>query len=165
MAFFLSYAPPPTKSCAGEPSTLPRPNFLSSTPAPASSPRTLVIVSATPLVEKKSRKKKQPKDTASSSSTATAHVSALEKNLRLTFMEELMDRARSRDPSGASGVIYDMIAAGLTPGPRSFHGLIVSHTLSGDTEGAVISFSPFSVDAVPYYYCYFFSYFCPPSPC
>ncbi|OUZ99179.1 Pentatricopeptide repeat [Macleaya cordata] len=54
-------------------------------------------------------------------------------------MEELMERARNRDVSGVSEVIYDMIAAGLKPGPRSFHGLIVSHTLTGDDEGAMLS--------------------------
>lgn len=50
-----------------------------------------------------------------------------------------MERARAGDVAGVSEVIYDMIAAGLNPGPRSFHGLIVSQTLSGDDEGAVIS--------------------------
>lgn len=50
-----------------------------------------------------------------------------------------MDRARSRDAAGVADVIYDMVAAGLSPGPRSFHGLIVSHTLNGDVEGAVVS--------------------------
>lgn len=62
---------------------------------------------------------------------------SLENSLRFTFMEELMDRARNHDPLGVSDVIYDMVAAGLSPGPRSFHGLVVSHTLNGDTEGAV----------------------------
>lgn len=50
-----------------------------------------------------------------------------------------MLRARNRDSAGVSSVIYDMIAAGLTPGPRSFHGLIVSHALDGDEEGAMHS--------------------------
>lgn len=141
MAFLLSYAPLPTKSCPGEPSPLPYRTYFGFS-ASSSKPRTLVIVSATSSTEKKTRKKKKPKDTDSSSIT-TAHVSALERNLRLAFMEELMVRARSRDAAGASSVIYDMIAAGLTPGPRSFHGLIVSHTLSGNIEGAVIGFSLF----------------------
>lgn len=145
MAFLLSYAPLPTKSCPGEPSPLPyyHTHFGFSASKPRT--RTLVIVSAsaTSSPEKKTRKqKKKPKDTDSSSIT-TAHVSALERNLRLAFMEELMERARSRDSAGASSVIYDMIAAGLTPGPRSFHGLIVSHTLSGNIEGAVIGLSLF----------------------
>ncbi|KAL0302973.1 UNVERIFIED_CONTAM: hypothetical protein Sradi_6165400 [Sesamum radiatum] len=52
-------------------------------------------------------------------------------------MEELMERARSGSISGVSDVIYDMIAAGLTPGPRSFHGLVVSHVLNRDEEGAM----------------------------
>jgi len=48
-----------------------------------------------------------------------------------------MDRARHRDSNGVSEVIYDMIAAGLSPGPRSFHGLVVSHALNGHEEAAV----------------------------
>lgn len=64
----------------------------------------------------------------------------MEKGLRFAFMEELMERARNRDSSGVADVIYDMVAAGLSPGPRSFHGLVVSHTLSGDEEGAVRCF-------------------------
>lgn len=142
MAFLLSYASLPSKSCPGQPSPLPYRNYFGFS---ASKPRTLVIVAASATLsstEKKTRKKKKPKDTDSSSIT-TAHVSALERNLRLAFMEELMERARSRDSAGASSVIYDMIAAGLTPGPRSFHGLIVSHTLSGNIEGAVIGLSLF----------------------
>ena len=50
-----------------------------------------------------------------------------------------MERARNADVSGVSDVIYDMIAAGLSPGPRSFHGLIVSNVLNRDEEGAVIT--------------------------
>uniref|UniRef100_A0A7N0VIU6 SAP domain-containing protein n=3 Tax=Kalanchoe fedtschenkoi TaxID=63787 RepID=A0A7N0VIU6_KALFE len=65
--------------------------------------------------------------------------SAAERELRLIFMEELMLRARARDSVGVSDVIYDMMAAGLNPGPRSFHGLVVAHALSGDQEGAMQS--------------------------
>jgi hypothetical protein len=54
-------------------------------------------------------------------------------------MDELMERARNRDTSGVSEVIYDMIAAGLSPGPRSFHGLVVAHALNGDEQGAMHS--------------------------
>ncbi|CAI9759260.1 unnamed protein product [Fraxinus pennsylvanica] len=63
--------------------------------------------------------------------------SSAEKLLRLVFMEELMGRARKGNALGVSEVIYDMIAAGLTPGPRSFHGLVVSHVLNSDEEGAM----------------------------
>ncbi|KAI3459062.1 hypothetical protein Pfo_015725 [Paulownia fortunei] len=63
--------------------------------------------------------------------------SSAEKLLRLVFMEELMERARTGSVLGVSDVIYDMIAAGLTPGPRSFHGLVVSHVLNRDEEGAM----------------------------
>jgi len=52
-----------------------------------------------------------------------------------------MIRARNRDPIGVSDVIYDMIVAGLSPGPRSYHGLVVANVLSGDVEAAVISLS------------------------
>lgn len=48
-----------------------------------------------------------------------------------------MGRVRNRDVAGVSDVLYDMIAAGISPGPRSFHGLVVSHVLNGDERGAV----------------------------
>ena len=94
--------------------------------------------------EKKTRKKRQTKEdnssySSSSVSTSSSQVSVLEKSLRFTFMEELMTSARAGDVAAVSEIIYDMIAAGLSPGPRSFHGLIVAQTLSGDHEGAVIS--------------------------
>ncbi|KAF9606602.1 hypothetical protein IFM89_026923 [Coptis chinensis] len=96
-----------------------------------------VVVSAVSTPEKKkTRKKKQPKETDPSSSSSSP--STQEKGLRFTFMEELMLKARNRDVTGVSDVIYDMVAAGLSPGPRSFHGLIVSHTLNGDTDGALL---------------------------
>ncbi|XP_073129818.1 uncharacterized protein [Henckelia pumila] len=90
------------------------------------------------------RKKHQQNDLKSSEDngySGNADVnftpSSAEKLLRLVFMEELMERARNADVSGVSDVIYDMIAAGLTPGPRSFHGLVVSHVLKRDEEGAM----------------------------
>ncbi|GMJ12209.1 plastid transcriptionally active 3, PIGMENT DEFECTIVE 324 [Hibiscus trionum] len=102
------------------------------------------VVSASISTQKRKpssrRKKRQPQDEGNatlSSPNGSTGVSALEKSLRLTFMEELMQRARSRDTFGVSDIIYDMIAAGLTPGPRSFHGLVVAHVLNGDVEGAL----------------------------
>ncbi|XP_010463904.1 PREDICTED: uncharacterized protein LOC104744533 [Camelina sativa] len=96
--------------------------------------------------EKKPRRRRKQKrgeggdnDDSSSSFGSGEAVSALERSLRLTFMDELMERARNRDTSGVSEVIYDMIAAGLTPGPRSFHGLVVAHALNGDEQGAMHS--------------------------
>ncbi|KAM5561785.1 hypothetical protein ABKV19_022400 [Rosa sericea] len=86
------------------------------------------------------RKKRQPKrgdDDSSQSSSPLSSSSAAEKSLRFTFMEELMSRARNRDAVGVSDVIYDMVAAGLTPGPRSFHGLVVAHAMNGDAESAM----------------------------
>ncbi|QCE07484.1 uncharacterized protein LOC114191017 isoform X1 [Vigna unguiculata] len=93
------------------------------------SPRTVTVRAAVSAPEKRGRKKKQPKDDQSS----------VENGLRFSFMEELMDRARNRDSNGVSEVIYDMIAAGLSPGPRSFHGLVVSHALNGHEEAAMES--------------------------
>lgn len=91
------------------------------------SPRTVTVRAAVSSPDKRGRKKKQAKD----------DDSAVENGLRFSFMEELMDRARNRDSNGVSEVMYDMIAAGLSPGPRSFHGLVVSHALNGDEEAAV----------------------------
>lgn len=86
------------------------------------------------VTERKGRRRgRQPREGDPSPS------SSVEKGLRFTFMEELMGRARNRDAAGVADVIYDMVAAGLSPGPRSFHGLIVSHTLNGDVEGAMQS--------------------------
>ncbi|KAJ8760440.1 hypothetical protein K2173_015107 [Erythroxylum novogranatense] len=95
-----------------------------------------VASAATPSTKKKSRRRKQlfqPKKADDDS------ISALEKSLRFSFMEELMERTRNRDSEGVSEVMYDMIAAGLTPGPRSFHGLVAAHALAGDHEGAMQS--------------------------
>ncbi|XP_038879291.1 uncharacterized protein LOC120071230 [Benincasa hispida] len=88
--------------------------------------------------DKRGRKKRQARQQQQLHSK-DHDSTALEKSLRFTFMEELMDRARNHDPLGVSDVIYDMVAAGLSPGPRSFHGLVVSHVLNGDTEGAMQS--------------------------
>ncbi|KAI5060042.1 hypothetical protein GOP47_0024462 [Adiantum capillus-veneris] len=38
---------------------------------------------------------------------------------------------------GAEATFADMVAVGLNPGPRSFHGLVVSYSRSGDAEGAL----------------------------
>lgn len=95
-------------------------------------------ISAPEKKPRRRRKQIQKRENEDSSTFGSSEaVSALERSLRLTFMDELMERARNRDPSGVSEVIYDMIAAGLTPGPRSFHGLVVAHALNGDEQGAV----------------------------
>ncbi|KAI3796890.1 hypothetical protein L1987_39577 [Smallanthus sonchifolius] len=86
-------------------------------------------------VSQNTRRKKQSQQKEDESSWLTATTT--EKGLRLLFMEDLMERAKSRDVAGVSEVIYDMIAAGINPGPRSFHGLVISHTLNGDHEGAM----------------------------
>ncbi|XP_043816190.1 uncharacterized protein LOC110623007 isoform X2 [Manihot esculenta] len=109
-----------------------------------SSRNAVVCTAATSTVERKSRRKKQQKQQQrqlkkSDDYGLSAVVSAAEKGLRFSFMEELMERARNRDAVGVSDVIYDMVAAGLSPGPRSFHGLIVAHSLNGNLEGAMQS--------------------------
>ncbi|XP_057802236.1 uncharacterized protein LOC131017498 [Salvia miltiorrhiza] len=112
-------------------------------------PRSAVSAAAGPSAsvstsQRKPRRKKQQNDLKSSddngypgSEGGNFAPSSAEKLLRLVFMEELMERARSGSAAGVSDIIYDMIAAGLTPGPRSFHGLVVSHVLSRDEEGSM----------------------------
>ncbi|KAF3942951.1 hypothetical protein CMV_030446 [Castanea mollissima] len=126
---------------------------LLSKPSPLLSPllpKPLLIVRSSavssPEKRKKTRRRKpqhqlsRGDDSSSSSSAfALASASAAEKSLRFIFMEELMERARDRDSLAVSQVIHDMIAAGLTPGPRSFHALIVSYTLNADHEAAMQS--------------------------
>ncbi|MQL81273.1 hypothetical protein Taro_013742 [Colocasia esculenta] len=113
--------------------------------APRQRPRPLRVAMAVGAAEKKTRRRKQTGDDGTSSysspsiSPSGSQVTVLEKSLRLTFMEELMERARAGDAAGVLDVIYDMVAAGINPGPRSFHGLIVSQVLSGDDEGAMQS--------------------------
>ncbi|CAL5208361.1 unnamed protein product [Lathyrus oleraceus] len=92
-------------------------------------PRTAPVRAAVTSPEKRTRKKKQPKDDDNS----------LETSLRFSFMEELMNQARNRNSTGVSQVMYDMIAAGLSLGPRSFHGLVVSYALNGDEQAAMDS--------------------------
>ncbi|MED6180938.1 hypothetical protein PIB30_014720 [Stylosanthes scabra] len=101
-----------------------------------SSPRTVTVRAAVSASapEKRGRKKKSAKEGGGGGDDI---YYALENGLRFTFMEELMDRARNRDSAGVSRIIYDMVAAGLTPGPRSFHGLVVSHALNGDEQAAM----------------------------
>ncbi|KAM3408361.1 hypothetical protein ACQJBY_001484 [Aegilops geniculata] len=67
----------------------------------------------------------------------SAAAGAVEKGLRLAFLEQLAERARAADALGVADTIYDMVAAGLSPGPRSFHGLVAAHALAGDAEGAM----------------------------
>ncbi|KNA04151.1 hypothetical protein SOVF_202260 [Spinacia oleracea] len=125
------------------PTLHPSPHFLS--PPPLKPPNS-VIVSAVSTTERKSRRRRQPKG----DDTSVAGSSAAEKGLRLVFMEELMSKARNRDAIGVSDVIYDMIVAGLTPGPRSYHGLVVAHVLNADEEGAMKSLRrELSVGLVP----------------
>ncbi|KAI8002530.1 hypothetical protein LOK49_LG08G02754 [Camellia lanceoleosa] len=123
-------------------------NLLTSSPLPLSfsypsssaqfafsiSRNVIVLASVVSSRGRKTKRKKQqqhPNDDVASMTALT-----VEKGPRLVFMEELMGRARNRDVSRVSEVIYNMIAAGLSPSPRSFHGLIVSHVLSADDEGA-----------------------------
>ncbi|KAJ8432033.1 hypothetical protein Cgig2_026736 [Carnegiea gigantea] len=118
MAHFLSLKPLPLN-----PLLHPSSHFLSIPPKPGNS----VIAAAVSSPEPKTLRRRAPKGEAT------------ERNLRYLFMEELMIRARNRDPIGVSDIIYDMIVAGLTPGPRSYHGLVVANVLSGDEEAAMQS--------------------------
>ncbi|KAK4721678.1 hypothetical protein R3W88_011911 [Solanum pinnatisectum] len=86
---------------------------------------------------RRTRRKKQQQHQLKTVDDDGSMASGTEKVLRLVFMEELMERARNADSAGVSQVIYDMIAAGLSPGPRSFHGLVVSHVLHRDNDGAM----------------------------
>ncbi|XP_057835918.2 uncharacterized protein LOC131046250 isoform X2 [Cryptomeria japonica] len=64
-------------------------------------------------------------------------TSNFEAKFRFNLMEELMQCARRGDVKGATDVMNDMISAGLTPGPHSFHGLIVAHVFAADEYGVV----------------------------
>ncbi|KAI3746074.1 hypothetical protein L6452_08495 [Arctium lappa] len=102
-------------------------------PFPGGIHRNAFVIRASAVSHNTRRKKQQQKEDEASLLSATT----TEKGLRLLFMEDLMERSRSRDVAGVSEVIYDMIAAGINPGPRSFHGLVISHVLNGDHEGAM----------------------------
>lgn len=89
-----------------------------------------VLLPAKKLLRRKKKNKNNKQDDEITASVA-------EKGLRLAFMEELMGRVRIRDVAGVSQVLYDMIAAGISPGPRSFHALVVSHVLNHDQRAAM----------------------------
>jgi hypothetical protein len=83
---------------------------------------------------RRTRRRRLPEGSGGDRSAAAG---AVEKGLRLAFLEQLAERARAADALGVADTIYDMVAAGLSPGPRSFHGLVAAHALAGDAEGAV----------------------------
>ncbi|XP_031382834.1 uncharacterized protein LOC116196993 [Punica granatum] len=126
-----------------------RPFFSPPAPPPPGRNASVRCAVASPSPEKKTRRRRKQQDQQSYGDDASsspspprsgiAAASAAEKALRFTFMEELMTRARDRDVAGVTEVINDMVAAGLSPGPRSFHGLVVSNVLNGDVEGAMHS--------------------------
>ncbi len=66
-------------------------------------------------------------------------VGGEEKELRFMFLEAIMERARNSDVAGAEEAMSEMQIAGLQAGPRAYHGLIVTYTRAGDTEGGVCS--------------------------
>nr|GMC79898.1 trafficking protein particle complex subunit 11 [Ipomoea batatas] len=95
------------------------------------------------LRKKKQQAPSQPKTAGDDDGGGPLVVFGTEKVLRLVFTEELMERSRD------AGVSEVMIAAGLYPGPRSFHGLIVSHVLNiGVEEGAMQILAPKRGDIV-----------------
>lgn len=83
---------------------------------------------------RRTRRRRLPEGSGGDRSAAAG---AVEKGLRLAFLEQLAERARAADALGVADTIYDMVAAGLSPGPRSFHGLVAAHALAGDAEGAM----------------------------
>ncbi|TVU30453.1 hypothetical protein EJB05_22078, partial [Eragrostis curvula] len=87
---------------------------------------------------RRTRRRRQPEGGGAGGDRSAA-AGAVEKGLRLAFLEQLAERARAADAAGVTDTIYDMVAAGLSPGPRSFHGLVAAHVLAGDAEGAMQS--------------------------
>lgn len=119
-----------------------------SAPAPASSafplaaaarfPRSSACpVRASALAERRRTRRRRAPEGGGAGGDRSAAAGAVEKGLRLAFLEQLAERARAADAVGVADTIYDMVAAGLSPGPRSFHGLVAAHVLAGDAEGAV----------------------------
>ena len=119
-----------------------------SAPAPASSAFPLTTtarfhrssacpVRASALAEKRRTRRRRAPEGGGAGGDRSAAAGAVEKGLRLAFLEQLAERARAADAAGVADTIYDMVAAGLSPGPRSFHGLVAAHVLAGDAEGAV----------------------------
>ncbi|KAG6555175.1 hypothetical protein Mapa_003214 [Marchantia paleacea] len=60
-----------------------------------------------------------------------------ESDLRLMFLESIMERARTGDVDGVEEALAELEIAGIRAGPRAYHGLIVAYTRAKDTEGAV----------------------------
>jgi hypothetical protein len=119
-----------------------------SAPAPASSafplttaarfPRSSACsVRASALAERRRTRRRRAPEGGGAGGDRSAAAGAVEKGLRLAFLEQLAERARAADAAGVADTIYDMVAAGLSPGPRSFHGLVAAHVLAGNAEGAV----------------------------
>lgn len=101
--------------------------------APASTSSTR----ASALAERRRTRRRRLPEGSGGGGDRSAAAGAVEKGLRLAFLEQLAERARAADAAGVADAIYDMVAAGLSPGPRSFHGLVAAHVLAGDAEGAV----------------------------
>lgn len=92
---------------------------------------------ASALTERRRTRRRRQPDGGGAGGDRSSAAGAVEKGLRLAFLEQLAERARAADAAGVADTIYDMVAAGLSPGPRSFHGLVAAHVLAGDVEGAV----------------------------
>jgi len=89
------------------------------------------------VAERRRTRRRRAPEGGGAGGDRSAAAGAVEKGLRLAFLEQLAERARAADAAGVADTIYDMVAAGLSPGPRSFHGLVAAHVLAGDAEGAV----------------------------
>jgi len=94
-------------------------------------------VRASALAERRRTRCRRAPEGGGAGGDRSAAAGAVEKGLRLAFLEQLAERARAADAAGVADTIYDMVAAGLSPGPRSFHGLVAAHVLAGNAEGAV----------------------------
>ena len=94
-------------------------------------------VRASALAERRRTRRRRAPEGGGAGGDRSAAAGAVEKGLRLAFLEQLAERARAADAAGVADTIYDMVAAGLSPGPRSFHGLVAAHVLAGNAEGAV----------------------------
>ncbi|KAL5223585.1 hypothetical protein ABZP36_010224 [Zizania latifolia] len=86
-----------------------------------------------------------PRASSSSSSSTRASALAERRRTRLRLPEGRGGRRPAAPGVAENGLrlaspdtVYDKVAAGFSPGPRSFHGHFAAHVLAGDAEGASI---------------------------
>eukprot|EP00899_Mesostigma_viride_P024182 jgi/Mesvir1/4949/Mv04571-RA.1 len=59
------------------------------------------------------------------------------KEERRPFLERIVERAKAGDPAGAENALVQMSNAGLRPGPRAYHGVVVAYVRARDPDGAL----------------------------